>query len=125
MRLILDTHAYFWWRADPARLSPASASAIRDPPAPKNLESRPVSSGCGSWLGLAPFSTQAPRNDLTSSAASVSPLGSPAITMNVLGFTWTRPKTPPEQACFSAPAFRPLAPQGMPWLIMLVTCWKP
>jgi len=30
MRLILDTHAYFWWRADPARLSPASADAVRD-----------------------------------------------------------------------------------------------
>jgi len=30
MRLILDTHAYFWWRADPARLSPVSAEAKRD-----------------------------------------------------------------------------------------------
>lgn len=30
MRLLLDTHAYFWWRADPSRLSPAARDAIRD-----------------------------------------------------------------------------------------------
>ncbi len=30
MRVLLDTHAYFWWRADPARLSPAATTAIRD-----------------------------------------------------------------------------------------------
>ncbi len=30
MRVLLDTHAYFWWRADPSRLSPAARDAIRD-----------------------------------------------------------------------------------------------
>lgn len=30
MRVLLDTHAYVWWRADPARLSPAAHDAIRD-----------------------------------------------------------------------------------------------
>lgn len=28
MLVLLDTHAYFWWRADPARLSPLAAAAI-------------------------------------------------------------------------------------------------
>lgn len=30
MRLLLDTHAYFWWRADPSRLSTLASDAIRD-----------------------------------------------------------------------------------------------
>lgn len=30
MRVLLDTHAYFWWRADPSRLSPSALDAIRD-----------------------------------------------------------------------------------------------
>ena len=30
MRLLLDTHAYFWWRADPSRLSTLATEAIRD-----------------------------------------------------------------------------------------------
>ena len=30
MRVLLDTHAYFWWRAEPSRLSPAARDAIRD-----------------------------------------------------------------------------------------------
>lgn len=30
MRVLLDTHAYFWWRADPDRLSPSATRAIRD-----------------------------------------------------------------------------------------------
>lgn len=30
MRLLLDTHAYFWWRADPTRLSTLASDAIRD-----------------------------------------------------------------------------------------------
>jgi PIN domain nuclease of toxin-antitoxin system len=30
VRVLLDTHAYFWWRADPSRLSPAARDAIRD-----------------------------------------------------------------------------------------------
>lgn len=29
MQLLLDTHAYFWWRADPSRLSTATQTAIR------------------------------------------------------------------------------------------------
>ena len=29
MLLLLDTHAYFWWRAEPARLSPRAHAAIR------------------------------------------------------------------------------------------------
>jgi PIN domain nuclease of toxin-antitoxin system len=28
--IVLDTHAWIWWRADPARLSPAAATAIAD-----------------------------------------------------------------------------------------------
>jgi PIN domain nuclease of toxin-antitoxin system len=28
--MLLDTHAYFWWRAEPSRLSPAARDAIRD-----------------------------------------------------------------------------------------------
>jgi PIN domain nuclease of toxin-antitoxin system len=30
VRLLLDTHAYFWWRADPSRLSTLANDAIRD-----------------------------------------------------------------------------------------------
>lgn len=30
MRVLLDTHAYFWWRAEPSRLSEAARNAIRD-----------------------------------------------------------------------------------------------
>lgn len=30
MRVLLDTHAYFWWRADPSRLSTLARDAIRD-----------------------------------------------------------------------------------------------
>jgi len=30
VRVLLDTHAYFWWRAEPSRLSPAARDAIRD-----------------------------------------------------------------------------------------------
>lgn len=30
MRLLLDTQAYFWWRADPSRLSTLASEAIRD-----------------------------------------------------------------------------------------------
>jgi PIN domain nuclease of toxin-antitoxin system len=28
--VLLDTHAYFWWRAEPSRLSEAARNAIRD-----------------------------------------------------------------------------------------------
>lgn len=30
MRLLLDTHAYFWWRADPSRLSETALNAMKD-----------------------------------------------------------------------------------------------
>lgn len=30
MRLLLDTRAYFWWRAHPSSLSPVAAESIRD-----------------------------------------------------------------------------------------------
>ena len=30
MRLLLDTHAYFWWRADRSRLSDTAARSISD-----------------------------------------------------------------------------------------------
>jgi PIN domain nuclease of toxin-antitoxin system len=30
MRVLLDTHALYWWRADPDRLTPAALAAIRD-----------------------------------------------------------------------------------------------
>jgi PIN domain nuclease of toxin-antitoxin system len=30
MKLLLDTHAFFWWDSDPGRLSPAASAAVRD-----------------------------------------------------------------------------------------------
>ncbi|MFN8501935.1 type II toxin-antitoxin system VapC family toxin [Kouleothrix sp.] len=30
MNLLLDTHTFLWWAAEPAKLSPAADSALRD-----------------------------------------------------------------------------------------------
>ena len=42
MHLLLDTHAYFWWRADRARLSAVAAGAISDRQTPVHVSAAPV-----------------------------------------------------------------------------------
>src|SRR5256885_13126424 len=69
-----------------SKASSTPASDMRGPPAPKNFGARLVWRGWASAVdGVASTRTSA-RNAFTNSAASRSPLGSPAMSMNALGF---------------------------------------